>query len=166
MSNTIKDKQFFLGGKDKDGNLKGKAIFTIEVPTAFASQYDTKPHYTYKINYKAASGNYRENWFINLLSGPDNQSDYTYVGMLVNGQVQLSKASKYTKDSWPVKILNRVLACYWAGEQNKIMAAGWNVHHEGACCVCGKPLTRPDSINAGIGPDCATRQLCLIETVV
>jgi len=28
------------------------------------------------------------------------------------------------------------------------------IYHEGRCCKCGMPLTVPESIDSGIGPDC------------
>ncbi len=28
------------------------------------------------------------------------------------------------------------------------------IYHEGKCCKCGMPLTVPESIDSGIGPDC------------
>lgn len=35
------------------------------------------------------------------------------------------------------------------------VAAQVEFWHEGSCCICGRPLTNPASIAAGIGPDCA-----------
>lgn len=31
--------------------------------------------------------------------------------------------------------------------------------NKSTCCVCGRPLTHPDSVRAGIGPICAARIL-------
>ena len=31
--------------------------------------------------------------------------------------------------------------------------------HEGKCCSCGMPLTHPQSIVAGLGPDCLKRRM-------
>jgi hypothetical protein len=34
---------------------------------------------------------------------------------------------------------------------------GLKVHHEGRCCRCGRKLTVPESIETGLGPECASR---------
>jgi len=31
------------------------------------------------------------------------------------------------------------------------------IRHEGRCCRCGRALTHPDSIDTGIGPECAKK---------
>ena len=35
-----------------------------------------------------------------------------------------------------------------------IREKGASVYHEGRCCRCAMPLTHPDSIVLGVGPDC------------
>jgi hypothetical protein len=141
----------------KEFVLAGKAVFTIEIPEAFAAQYSTPPHYTFRVRHKKANGNYGEAWFVMLLTGPDNTSDYTYVGMLdrATGQVNLTRASQYDEGCMAVRLFNRVTARLWANEGDKIEAAGFKLHHEGKCCRCGRKLTVPASIESGIGPECA-----------
>lgn len=48
---------------------------------------------------------------------------------------------------WLLKRLN-------AGVDPAPQAEVW---HDGRCCVCRRPLTRPDSVAVGIGPDCLER---------
>ena len=140
----------------------GKAIFTIEPAQVYIDanakrEVEVKPHYTFKVQHKDASDEWPEAWFVNLLSGPDNGSDYTYLGKLVpaTGEVRLTAGSRYAEDSQPVQIIRRVLARIWAGDLGRVEAAGWRVHHEGRCGRCGKRLTVPASIESGFGPECA-----------
>ena len=46
--------------------------------------------------------------------------------------------------AWLVRRLN-------AGQDPGPTAEVW---HDGRCCVCRRPLTRPESVAVGIGPDC------------
>lgn len=142
----------------------GRAVFTIEPSDTFAIEFPgVKPHYTYKVKFvkgkekKHRKGEYwPDAYFVNLLTGPDNTADYTYLGKLIveTGEVRLTEKSKFAEDSWPVRIIRRILARMWAGEEHQIAACGWKVHHEGKCGRCGRPLTVPESVENGIGPEC------------
>jgi len=141
----------------KDFIAAGNAIFTVEPSDTFKEQFPAvKPHYTYKVRFKEGKGNFGDAYFVSLLTGPENTTDYTYLGMLNvdTGEVRLTAKSKFADDTWPVKIVRRVLARMWAGEEHEIAANGWKVHHEGKCGRCGRRLTVPESIENGIGPEC------------
>lgn len=129
----------------------GKAIFTIECPSSWSIQHNSKPHYTYKITKK------NDVFFVSLLTGPDNYSNYSYIGMLRNGQCHTTAKSKMTANSLPVRLLNRTLLLLNNGDLSPMIQAGFNVHHEGKCGRCGRRLTVPESIETGIGPECATK---------
>jgi hypothetical protein len=142
----------------------GKCVFTVEVPPSFGLTMENPPkdHYTYRVKLKKGDpdGEYKyDAYFIGLLTGPDNTRDYTYLGKLIpkTGEVRLTPGSKYTDDTWPVKIIRRVMARIYAGDTVAIEAAGWKLHHEGRCCRCGRPLTVPESVESGIGPECASK---------
>src|SRR5947209_1468576 len=91
--------------------LAGRCVFTV-------TGKDGTKHYTYKVSKKKDE----LTWFVYLLAGPDNEADYTYLGMLNAriGEVVLTKASKETKDSVPFRVVNRVLAGIWAGNLDEI----------------------------------------------
>lgn len=132
--NDLTDVRFLEGGK---------AVFTVS--------NDRGQHYTYKIRHPQ-----NKPFFAMLLTGPDNESSYTYLGIYNPQQkkVYLTQKSRYKEDSTPVKVLRwaiNVLA------QHKALPAGYSIQHEGRCCCCGRKLTTPESINRGIGPECATR---------
>ena len=129
--------------------LGGNAIFT-------ALSARTGQRYTFKVRHKEAQNGYKATYFVNLLTGPDNVSDYTYLGMLdpVAGAVKLTRASRYNADSAPVKAINWIIGKLWAGVDISNDCA---LNHAGRCCRCGRMLTTPDSVARGLGPECASR---------
>lgn len=137
----------------------GNALFTIEPAAKFVAATNCNPHYTFKIVHKPASDRWPESWLVCMLIGPDNENDYVCVAKLDAryGHVNLTRNSKLTPATTAYQILQRVVARIFAGEQKAIEDAGWKVHHEGRCGRCGRTLTVPESIESGIGPDCASR---------
>jgi hypothetical protein len=136
----------------------GRAIFTVEVPGETARVHG-KPHYTYQVRLKPAKGNYPDTYFVSVLTGPDNNSNYSYLGILnpQTGIVRTTAKSKFQADSFTVRLLNRVLSRLWVDDAASIAAAGFDMHHEGRCGRCGRRLTVPESIETGLGPECAGR---------
>lgn len=143
----------------RDFILAGRAVFTLELPESFAGEHKLPSHYTFRVVHRDANANWGEAWFAQLLTGPDNTNDYTYIGLLherdgsVN--VTLTKSSKLTADSMPYRLLVRALKRVWANEVKMMQDAGFWLHHEGRCGRCGRTLTVPESIRSGIGPECA-----------
>lgn len=121
----------------------GKATFTLE-------GRDTR--YTFRVRTPTRGATL----FVSLLTGPDNTRDYTYMGVLhpATGYVRLTRASTYTDISTPVIALRWALAIVWTGG---ILPAPARLMHVGRCGRCGRALTVPSSILAGIGPECATK---------
>jgi hypothetical protein len=129
----------------KEFVLAGRAIFTVANPTG--------THYTFRVSHKEASAQWPETWFVSLLTGSDNENDYTYLGLLrPDITVKLTAKSKYKPDTLPVKVLNWALGLIRTGGE---LPPGYSIHHEGRCCRCGRTLTVPSSIESGIGPECA-----------
>jgi len=125
--------------------LAGNATFTISNSAGV--------RYTYKVKRSKMTHGYdRESTFVSLLTGADNEIDYTYLGMLVEGnRVITTRASRMSADSLPVKVIN------WAINQLERfgqLPEGYSIHHEGRCGRCGRTLTVPESIDSGIGPEC------------
>lgn len=117
----------------------GNAIFTLE------SSRSGK-RYTYRI--RQCQDNKRL-FFVSLLRGPDNISDYTYLGIIVNNTFKLTKKSKYTFETPAIKVFN-----FFFQKRHKLDKVGLNIYHEGRCGKCGRKLTTPQSIKAGLGPVC------------
>lgn len=122
--------------------LAGNATITLE-------SLQTSAHYTFKIREKAAEGRPTV-WFVNLLRGPDNESDYMYMGLIRDGVFSLTKNSKVSADCLSFKAFN-----YFWNRYNDVIPPQLVIHHEGKCGRCGRTLTVPSSIDLGIGPDCA-----------
>jgi len=122
----------------------GRAIFTVSNPKG--------ERYTFRITKKDDDRGVV--FFGALLTGSDNEHNYTYMG-LVNGEaVRVTKASKYAQDSKPVAVLAWALAVV-NGKRN--LPEGYAIRHEGRCGRCGRTLTVPESIDSGLGPECAGR---------
>jgi hypothetical protein len=140
--------------------LAGRAIFTLSVPAAFTAAHpNCKDRYTFKVVHKAASDKWPEAWFVNLLSGPDNISDYQPLGKLnpETGAVRLVRSTTMTDESWPVKLVRRVMARAFADQLDAVAEAGFELRHEGRCGRCGRVLTVPESIDTGLGATCAAK---------
>lgn len=138
--------------------LAGKACFTLELPTEYAAAKDLKPHYTFRVDGVDSTGfgTQKKVYFVKMLTGSDNTSDYTYVGMLnaENGDVRLTTKSKLTRDSVLYKLICRLFSVIVSDTASVIEDHGFSLHHEGKCCRCGRLLTTPLSIERGIGPEC------------
>lgn len=143
----------------KEFVLAGKAIFTVELEEKFRQQYDLKPHYTFRVNFKKADKGFPDTYFVKLLTGPENTKDYSYLGVLEpeSGKVRCTAKSCLREDSIPVLLLNRALVKVWTDTVSELEAAGFKLHHEGRCGKCGRVLTVPESVETGIGPECSGR---------
>ena len=100
----------------KEFILAGNALFTVQNPVG--------ERYTFKINKKEATSKYRETYFVALLTGPDNTSDYTYTGMLnpVSFLAYPTKASKLPVNSTPFRVLEWILKLINNGQD---VPEGW-----------------------------------------
>jgi len=127
--------------------LAGKAILT-------AQSLKSKKHYTYKIlKAKGAIGNC---FLVFVLTGPDNSNDYTYMGMFNHDD---GKGVFRTTKSRIAADAKSFLAFNWIYKKLKSggLPAGLYLQHAGKCGRCGRKLTHPDSLETGIGPECAGR---------
>jgi hypothetical protein len=123
----------------------------------------TGTHYTYKVQLgEKRQPNDPDSWFVKLLTGADNHSDFTYIGMIRNGKFGTTRASKMDSNSVPVKTFTWV----FDNLQKSTVPDLLEVWHEGRCGKCGRKLTVPESIATGFGPDCAATliDLPLIST--
>lgn len=97
-------------------------------------------------------GKQRPVW-VSLLSGPDNDNDYQYLGTIwpagLGWHLRIGKSTRVGRDAPSMLAIEWFLRCLTQGEMK-----GITVYHEGRCGRCGRPLTVPESILSGFGPEC------------
>jgi hypothetical protein len=124
----------------------GRAIITLQSAI-------TGNHYTYRI--RKADGE-RPCWFVSLLTGPENETSYTYIGIITHDaeDFKLTAKSRLPQEALPVA----GFAFMWRWVKTDHLPPKMTIRHNGHCGRCGRTLTVPASIDSGIGPECA-RQL-------
>jgi hypothetical protein len=138
-----------------DFMLAGSATLTIQTLSGL--------HRTYKVklakNRSDGPANAPLRWFVNLLTGPDNTGDYTYVGLLEQDhrpgtvlRFRLTKASAFTRESPPAVWFSRFIDALTTEDPMRLKRG--RVFHEGRCGKCNRKLTDPESIKLGLGPIC------------
>jgi len=136
------DKKFFFGGN---------ATFTVES--------DSGEYRTYKIRRMDPNPRFpNQAYAVALLSGPDNENSYSYIGLIDpdTGHLRLTSKSRRTEFSPDVRIFRWAMRGVF---HHGMRLNGGTIHHEGKCGCCGRTLTVPESIKRGIGPECWER-LC------
>lgn len=89
-------------------------------------------------------------YFVSVLTGPDNTRDYSYLGTIFpDGNFRLTKGSKISANAPSAKA--------WDWTWHNLDTDRVEVWHEGICSRCGRPLTDPASVAAGLGPTCIKR---------
>ena len=133
---TAADAKSFITG--------GNATFTIR-------SAKTGKHFTYKVSPKKDDP--ASPFFVSVKNGP-NYEDQIYIGYLPrNHPNSLLAGVKGRKDAPSFKALQWVMG--WLNKGH--LPSDLTIQHEGSCCRCGRPLTHPDSITSGIGPECAKK---------
>lgn len=137
MTNDIKHFDFFTAGN---------ATFTVTNPAG--------EHYTFKIS-RPRSADETCPLFVSLLNGSDNESSYVYMGILrEDGTVKRTAKSRVGDEATSMKVVRWALSQFKKGVA---LPQGYTCQHEGQCCRCGRKLTTPESIDSGIGPECAAK---------
>lgn len=122
--------------------LAGKAVFTLR-------SNRTGTRFTYKVRKPSEDKPGPPVWFVSLLTGPNNEGDYQYLGIIRDGQFQLTGKSKAKKDAPSVVAFSWFLRFAAKGEDPHV-----ELWHAGRCGRCGRTLTVPESVDAGFGPEC------------
>lgn len=132
--------------------LGGTAIFTVSNGQG--------QHYTFRVDHSEGDQRFAPAWFIKMLTGPDNTSDYTYMGKIdaEMGEVVITTKSKFAAGSQAVKVAGFVLRVVWGRQE---LPAGYEIMHNGCCARCGRMLTVPESVESGFGPECIKKMVCV-----
>jgi hypothetical protein len=94
--------------------------------------------------------------FVKLLTGSDNEHSYTYLGNLrltPHPHYEHGRKSTIGPDAPGAK----AIGWYLSRLLGDASVDGVEVWHEGVCGRCGRALTVPESVERGIGPDCAEK---------
>lgn len=93
-------------------------------------------------------------YFVSVLTGSDNERDYSYMGMLVTVEGRLvftsTRNSKVGAEAPSYKAFTWTFGHLQVGK----LSSGVEIWHAGKCGKCGRKLTVPSSIAIGIGPEC------------
>lgn len=148
--------KFVLGGESifTLSNGRGKHM-TFKVYRRDPRPDDPKDHWVGGVTY-----------FIKVLTGPDNTSEFTYIGMLTlpppgkvnDPAIRITSHSKFSEDSNTVRSARFVLRAIWQIDRGTYrLPPGYTIKHMDRCGRCGHPLTTPESLDTGFGPDCAAQ---------
>lgn len=131
--------------------LAGKSVFTLQ-------NENTGNRFTFRVSKKTPKPFETDDgvdlWFVGVLSGPDNTSNYTYLG-LINDRYEFKVTAKSPKNATSLKVFQ------WFWKHVHIFGSPSisqvRFYHEGRCGRCGRSLTVPDSVKSGYGPECITK---------
>lgn len=111
----------------------------------------TGNRYTYRVGRQRPT----QPWFVKVMFGPDNTGDFAYMGHF------FSDRGVYTPGRYPAKtnitpedVRQRVFGRLWRAILLGSLPPEVELWHEGTCGRCGRPLTVPESVAQGLGPDC------------
>ena len=121
----------------------GRAVITVK-------SNKTGEHKTFKLTkkeYQRDDGELHVAYFVGIRRG----EDYKPMGTLIAGEAKPNRITheSITKEdfagfAWMMRAIE--------AQDDRGMA---EIKHEGHCGRCGRELTDPDSIDLGIGPECA-----------
>ena len=108
----------------------------------------TSNRFTYRVkSIKNKSNPENPIFFVKVLTNPDL---YQFIGSIINTRFKYSKKSKISDDAQSIRVFQYVFAKLQEGKLDDCV----EIYHEGKCGRCNRPLTVPDSIKIGIGPEC------------
>lgn len=121
--------------------LAGNARFTVR-------SKKTGTRFTFKVSQKDEKAPH----FVSLLTGNCNTDDYVFLGTIFEEKnYRHGQKSRVGTDAPSAK----AFAWLWQKVQAGEIPESCEVWHEGRCGRCGRVLTTPESIERGLGPECA-----------
>jgi len=138
----MKEHRFENAQYAQDFILGGNAYFTLR-------SLATGTRYTFRVKRSKE----RTIYWVSTLYGTDNTSSYSYVGMISEGNFRLTGKSRFNEES-PQCAAFRWM---WDWLKQGVIKDTLEVWHEGKCAVCGRKLTVPESVERGVGPECANK---------
>jgi len=125
----------------------GRARFTLV-------SEKTGARFTYQVRAKKGDdGKPTDFFFVSVLTGANNEGDYTYLGCLSGDRFIHDKRLRIGAGA-PSR---QAFAWFWDRVRHAQELRQCECWHEGRCGRCGRVLTVPESIESGLGPVCAGR---------
>ena len=128
----------------------GNAIFTL------VSQA-TGGRFTLRVRSRDRVGGVRDFYFVDVLTGPENTHDYTFIGTVARTG-EIIAPFRYSAKSTVAQDAPSVRAAMWffrrLSAPNPDLEHAVEFYHSGDCARCGRLLTHPASIRTGLGPTC------------
>lgn len=127
--------------------LAGNATFTI-------CSKATGTRFTYRVR----ASEKRDAFFVSVLTGPSNEEDFEFLGTLFPRSARDAwhfvhgKKSRIGTDAPSAKALAWFVENLLRRGAVSLTMEFW---HEGRCGRCARKLTVPESIQSGLGPECA-----------
>ena len=140
--------------------LGGEAIFSL-VSIATGKKFTYKcvqaTRWDNKLNKKVPY----DRWFLSVLTGPDNNSDYTYAGTIDEKNnigrwiIRTTTKSGMTSEADSFQAFVTVFDILQSSvERINAYRQKLLIYHDGNCSKCGRTLTDPVSVSVGQGPVC------------
>ena len=123
----------------------GKALFTV-------LNTRTGKRFTFKVNQKVNKDGSKSPHFVSVLTGPENTTHYSYIGILAGGRFIQTRKSRLSAGDI------RVQAFAWLWRNADRLPEFVEVRHHNRCGKCARVLTVPESIDIGLGPICGAAQ--------
>lgn len=126
----------------------GRATLTFRNPVK-------ETHMTIKVK-QARDKNDRKKklpiFFLSVSLLGDRQTGYIHAATIFQDTMNIKLSASAQSNEQLVKVVQFI----WSALHNPQMLRDRKVAllHEGRCCRCSMPLTHPESINTGFGPDC------------
>jgi hypothetical protein len=109
-----------------------------------------------RFTYKIRANDEGDVHFVSLLSGPDNESDYSYLGRIdAKGRLWVGRRVPQAGDISEDAPSAMAFRWAWLRLLQDILPDTLEIWHEGRCGRCSRKLTVPSSIASGFGPECA-----------
>lgn len=127
--------------------LAGDAIFTLR-------SCRTGARFTYRVETDRSQA--ARPSFVSVLVGPDNTGDFQFLGAIFRDIAGPTFRHGRRSRISPTAPSSQAFAFAWTHRRH--LDGLVEVFHAGRCCRCGRMLTTPESVAAGIGPECAKRE--------
>jgi len=147
--------QFHSAKHALDFILAGDAYFTVR-------SQKTQTRFTYHVERAACSRCGSKTctcwlypvYFCSVLVGPDNRESYKFIGILKENHEFLRTRKSKLEDKAPSVVAFKWVLSNLLTSPN--MPRDLEIWHEGRCGRCGRKLTVPESVERGLGPECAS----------